>query len=120
MNERTEQILAEINIRVKSLREDRQTKKNQVSYFKILLTYAEKKDKMLIIGGYSMAIISGFGLPSILFIWGNILNAYTDSPDIVAAITPTCVQIIIIGIVIWVTSYLYYILLVIMAERVGN
>ena len=85
-----------------------------------MLTYAEKADKMLIIGGYSMAVLSGLGLPSILFIWGDILNAYTDSPDIVAAISPTCLQIIIIGIVIWVTSYFYYILLVIMAERVGN
>ena len=100
--------------------EERQAKNNQVSYLKILLTYADRTDKMLIFGGYSMSIISGIGLPSILFIWGNILNAYTESFDIVAAISPTCVQIIIIGVVIWITSYIYYILLAIMAERVGN
>ena len=119
-SEKTEQLLAEINLRVKNLREERQAKKEQASYSKILLTYADSTDKMLIIGGYSMSIITGLGLPSFVFIWGDIVNSYTDATDIVAAISPTCLQFTIIGSAIWVTSYFYYVLLVIMAERVGN
>ena len=70
--------------------------------------------------GYFMAIITGLGLPSFVFLFGNIINSFASSTDIVSAIKPICLQFTIIGLAIWVSSYSFYVLLFRMAERVGN
>jgi len=65
-----------------------------------------------------MSIVTGLGLPSFVFIFGDIINSFAGN-DILEAVRPMCLEFVIIGIAIWITSYLYYALLVSMAERVG-
>ncbi len=66
-----------------------------------------------------MSIITGFGLPSFVFIWGDIINGFSDNGDILDTVKPLCLEFLIIGIAIWITSYFYYTLLVTLSERVG-
>jgi hypothetical protein len=54
-----------------------------VSYFKILLTYADGVDKFLMCMGYFMAIATGVGLPSFVFLFGNIVDEFGKGKDIV-------------------------------------
>lgn len=67
-----------------------------------------------------MSIITGLGLPSFVFIFGDIVNVYTDDNNILDAIRPMCIQFLAIGAAIWATSYCFYALLVIMSERIGK
>ena len=91
-----------------------------VPYSKILLTYADRQDKFLIAGGFFTAIITGLGLPSFVFLFGDIINSFgPNSHDVVASITPLSIDMTVIGLAIWVTTYIYYTFLVIMSERVG-
>ena len=83
------------------------------------MTYADKDDKILIGFGYFMSIITGLGLPSFVFFFGDIINTFAGD-NILENIKPSCIQFAAIGSVIWVTSYFYYALLVIMAEHVGQ
>jgi hypothetical protein len=54
-------------------------------YSKILLTFADGKDKLLITLGYFTAIATGAGLPSFVFIFGDIVNTFGPSQkDIVS------------------------------------
>lgn len=91
-------------------------------YSKILLTFADQTDKILIACGYVTAIVTGLGLPSFVFLFGDIVDSFGggSTTNIVDAIRPTAIQLTIIGAIIWVTSYLYFALLVIMSERVGK
>jgi hypothetical protein len=52
-----------------------------VSYGKILLTYADGTDKLLMGLGYFFSILTGIGLPSFSYLFGNIFNDFTD-PDV--------------------------------------
>lgn len=71
-------------------------------------------------GGYTMSILTGLGLPSFVFLMGDIVNSSTGGGNFVDALSPTCLQLTIIGAAIWVSSYFYYAFLVIMAERIGK
>lgn len=59
--------------------------KLQAPYSKILLTFADGKDKLLITLGYITAIATGAGLPSFVFIFGDIVNTFgPNQNDIVS------------------------------------
>jgi ATP-binding cassette, subfamily B (MDR/TAP), member 1 len=90
-----------------------------VTYGKILLTYADRTDKILMVLGYFFSIVTGIGLPSFVFLFGDITDEFGNSFDIVDAIRPIAIELCIIGGVVWVTSYFYFVLLVIMSERIG-
>jgi hypothetical protein len=70
--------------------------------------------------GYFTAIITGLGLPSFVFLMGDIVDNYGSKTDIVDLIAPIALQLTVIGIFIWVTSYFYFAFLVIMSERIGK
>ena len=70
--------------------------------------------------GYFMAILTGLGLPSFVFLFGDVVDSFGGNFDIVALIRPIAIELTIIGVVIWITSYFYFALLVIMSERVGK
>ena len=91
-----------------------------VPYSKILTTFADKTDKVLMSIGYLMSIITGVGLPSVVFFLADIVDEYGQAADIVKAILPISLKFIVVGLFIWVTSYLYYSFLVIMSERIGK
>ncbi len=85
------------------------------------MTFADRKDKTLIALGYTTAIITGLGLPSFTFIFGDIINSFgPNSLNVVDKITPIAIQMTAIGGFIWLTTYLYFTFLVIMSERVGR
>ncbi|CDW84334.1 abc transporter [Stylonychia lemnae] len=117
--EEIRQLIDQVNLKTQTLRQEKKAKTDLAPYGKILLTYADKNDKIMITVGYIFSILTGIGLPSFVFLFGDIVNSFTDG-NILEGIKPTCLQFAIIGAVIWVTSYFYYALLVIMSERVGQ
>jgi ATP-binding cassette, subfamily B (MDR/TAP), member 1 len=84
------------------------------------LTYADGVDKLLMVLGYLTAIITGIGLPSFVFLFGDIVDEFGKSGNIIKVITPICIELVIIGSIMWVTSYFYFTFLVIMSERLGR
>ena len=90
-----------------------------VSYGKILWTYADGTDKFMIFIGYIMAIATGLGLPSFSYFFGDITNDFTSSnPDsLLDAMSSMALKLTIIATVVWATSYIYFVFLVIVAER---
>ncbi|CDW86367.1 abc transporter [Stylonychia lemnae] len=117
--EEIRQLIDQVNIKTKTLKQEKKAKTDLAPYLKILLTYADKNDKILIAFGYIFSILTGVCLPSLVFLFGDIVNSFTDG-KILEGIKPTCLQFTVIGIVIWITSYFYYALLVIMSQRVGQ
>lgn len=92
-----------------------------VPYSKILLTFADRKDKCLMTCGYLSAIIAGIGLPSFVFLFGDIVDSFgPTSTDIVGSISIVCLAMALIGVAIWITSYIYVTSLITMSERVGK
>ena len=90
-----------------------------VPYSKILMTFADGTDKILMSFGYFFAVVTGLGVPSFTFLFGDIVVNFTDpSTSIVDAINPLCMQLLIIGGVMFASSYFYFVFLVIMAERI--
>ena len=70
--------------------------------------------------GYATAIITGAGLPSFVFLFGDVIDEFGGSTDIVEAIRPIVIELLVIGAFIWLTSYFYFAFLVIMSERLGR
>jgi len=67
-----------------------------------------------------MAIVTGLGLPSFVFLFGDIVDEFGDIKNIVDTIRPLAIELLIIGAIIWVTSYFYFTFLVIVSERLGR
>ena len=70
--------------------------------------------------GYFTAVITGLGMPSFVFLFGDVVDSFGDFNNIVDKIRPVAIKLCIIGAFIWVTSYLYFTLLVMMSERIGK
>lgn len=58
----------------KSLKDTRKNNLKGASYKKILMTYADGTDKLLLTIGLLFAIASGFAQPSFTFLFGDIAN----------------------------------------------
>ena len=91
-----------------------------VAYGKILLTYANGTDKILMAFGYFFAIVTGLGIPSFTYLFGDVINDFGGKESITDVINPLALTMTIIGGVMFVTSYIYFVFLVIMAERIGK
>ena len=101
--------------------EDEQKKKQEtVSYSKILLTFADGTDIAYLTVGWIASIVTGVAMPSFVFLFGNIVDDYASADDLVHAISKIAVEFTLIGVGVWITSYFYYAMLVIMAERIGR
>jgi ATP-binding cassette subfamily B (MDR/TAP) protein 1 len=110
-----------IESKVEEYKKEKEEEKLMAPYSKILLTYADKKDKCLMIFGYLSSIITGLGLPSFVFLFGDIVDSFgPKSTNVVKSLTPICLAMTLIGIGIWITTYIYFASLVIMSERVGK
>ena len=76
----------------------------------------------LMYGGWAAAIISGLGMPSFVFLIGNVLDAFndnTESPDQTLDHVKTLSGIFgIIGLGVWLSSYIYYACLLSFSEKV--
>lgn len=113
-----------IEVAKEKIKKDQEATKaasDAVPYSKILLTYADGTDKVLMGFGYFFAIVTGLGIPSFTFLFGDIVVNFTDPTKSIAdQINPLALQLTIIGGVMFVTSYLYFVFLVIMAERIAK
>ena len=109
------------NEMIKKHKQQSEEAKDTVTYGKILLTYADGTDKTMMTFGYVFAITTGLGLPSFTFLFGDIVVNFTDPTKSIAdSINPLALQLTIIGGVMMATSYIYFVFLVIMAERIGK
>jgi hypothetical protein len=54
-------------------------KAETVKYSKLLMTYADGTDKFLMSLGYLMSILTGFGMPSFVFLMGGVTNSFAGN-----------------------------------------
>lgn len=71
--------------------------------------------------GYFFAVVTGLGIPSFTFLMGDVVNDFgSPGGSITDSINPLALKMTVIGGIMFVTSYLYFVFLVIMAERIGK
>ena len=89
---------------------------------KILFTYADRQDKILLLMGFISASFCGFGLPSIVFLFGDIADSFLlrNPVLILDAITYTAKTLSIIGAAVGVCSYMFFTFFMIASERIGQ
>lgn len=59
-------------------------------------------------------------MPSMVFLMGNIIDSFanTHATTVFEAVRPTIIAMVSIGGFIWIVTYVYFVSLVIMAERI--
>jgi ABC-type multidrug transport system fused ATPase/permease subunit len=89
-----------------------------------LYSLASSSDKTLMIIGWIAAGIAGFGMPSFVFIIGNVIDSFdttkTGPSEMLDTISFMCLLFTIIGCGVWVTSYVNYGFLLMFSERVAK
>lgn len=110
------------NVDIK-IQEDRDGKnKPMVPFSKLVWTLADRQDKFLFVGGMTSSILCGLGLPSFVFLFGDIADSFEGflPPDkILDKITHVAFLLTIIGLGVWLFSYFFFSLLQISAESIG-
>ena len=89
-----------------------------VPYFK-LISLANKTDKIFLYIGWIAACITGLGLPSFVFLIGNVINSFDPSKTdgLLDKIKTLAIIFTCIGVGIWIFSYIFYSFLTITSER---
>ena len=93
-----------------------------VAYSK-LYSFASKTDKLMLYFGIISAIIAGMGLPSFIFLLGDVMDSYdplANRSESLKTIRKITAYFVYIGIAIWITSYLFYGLLILFSESVSR
>ena len=117
----TNQLVTQCKARIEAANLEKEAATEQVPYSKLLMTYADGTDKLLMVGGFFFSFCTGAGMPSMVFLFGDIINTFQDgSTTMVEALKPTVITLAVIGGIIWVVTYLYFVMLVILAERIGK
>lgn len=106
---------------IEDFEKDQEKEKETVSYTKILMTYADRTDRVLMCIGYFFSVVSGLGMPSFAYFIGDVMVNFTDpNLDLVEGIRPVLFRFVGVGFAMFLTAYFYYICLAIMAERIGK
>ena len=63
--------------RIEELKKEKREQTDSVPYSKILFSYSDGCDKFLMWIGYFMALVTGLGLPSFTFLFGDIVNDFS-------------------------------------------
>ena len=82
-----------------------------VPYGKLVWTLADKGDRFYFIFGLISAALCGLGLPSFVFLFGDIADSFEGNMDpdkILDSIARVSKILTIIGLGIWVGSYLFF------------
>lgn len=116
-----EQLLLQISARIR----DYESSKNppMVPYKKILLTLADRTDKIYLFFGFATAILCGLGLPSFVFLFGDIADSFEGNlpaDQILSRITNVAKILTGIGLVVWLFSYCFFTFFIIASERIGQ
>lgn len=85
-----------------------------------LYSLASKQDRLLMYLGWICAGICGFGMPSFVFLIGNVIDSFTPAAstgDTLAQINQLSLIFTLIGLGIWFISYVMYACLLISSER---
>jgi ATP-binding cassette subfamily B (MDR/TAP) protein 1 len=93
-----------------------------VAYGKLVWTFADSSDRFYWITGVIASALCGTGLPSFVFLFGDITDTFEggmDPAEILKAITRVSMILSIIGGVILLGSYLFYLFMTIASERIG-
>jgi ATP-binding cassette subfamily B (MDR/TAP) protein 1 len=93
-----------------------------VPYGKLVWTFADSSDRFFWIAGVIASALCGMGLPSFVFLFGDITDSFEGGMDPVAildAIKRVSMILSIIGGVILLGSYMFYVFLTIASERIG-
>jgi len=102
--------------------DDEQSLGVSVPYSK-LYSLASSTDKCLMYLGWVAAAFTGLGLPSFLFLFGDVLDSFgpTVAPeDALDTITFICILICCIGMGILIFGYIFYTFLLISSERIAR
>jgi len=94
-----------------------------VPYGKLMWTLADSTDRMYFILGMISAALCGLGLPSFVFLFGDIADTFEGgmNPDeILTSITRVAKILSFIGLGIWLGSYLFFSFFIIASERIGQ
>ena len=87
--EDVKQLIDQVNLKTQTIRQEKKAKTDLAPYGKILFTYADRNDKIMIYTGYFFSILTGIGLPTFVFLFGDIVNSFTGN-NVLDAIKPTC------------------------------
>ncbi len=93
-----------------------------VAYGKILLTLADRTDKIYLAFGFATAILCGLGLPSFVFLFGDIADSFEGhmpAEEILSRITRVAKILTIIGLGVWLCSYCFFTFFIVASERIG-
>mmetsp|Transcript_10621 Transcript_10621/g.17848 ORF Transcript_10621/g.17848 Transcript_10621/m.17848 type:complete len:339 (+) Transcript_10621:8-1024(+) len=95
---------------------------DSVPYSK-LYSLATGSDKVLLYVGWVAAVITGLGLPSFVFLFGDVVDSFgpTVTPEeALEEIEVICLIFVIIGVGIQIFGYMFYAFLLIFSERVAK
>ena len=96
---------------------------SKVPYSKLLFTYASPLDKLLLCVGLLAAICCGAGLPSFVFLFGDITDSFEggqSTASILEAVTGVAKSLTWIGLGVWVTAYTFFTMMIVASERIGQ
>lgn len=66
-----------------------------------------------------MSVITGIGLPSFVYLFGDVITSFQNT-DPMEAFIRIAIQFLIIGGVVCVTAYIFVVTGMILAERIGK
>ncbi len=113
-------LISKVDIKIQEERDGKH--KAMVPYGKLVWTLADKGDRFYFIFGLISAAVCGLGLPSFVFLFGDIADSFEGgmNPDeILTRITRVSLILSIIGAGVWIGSYLFFAFLTIASERLG-
>lgn len=86
-----------------------------------LYTFATSSDKVLMYVGWLSASLTGFGMPSFVFLIGEVIDSFkptTKVEDTLDIISRICLIFTLVGIGIWAFAFVMYSFLLLFSERV--
>ena len=96
-----------------------------VSFRKIIFTYADRTDKIILFIGFFCAAVCGLGLPSFVFLFGNIADSMdpfdknTNPHSALVTIEGVSEKLTLIGAGVWFMSCIWFACFIIASERIG-
>ena len=92
----------------------------RISY-SYLYKFADTSDKLLMGFGWGAACVTGCGMPSFVFLIGNIIDSFkptTKVEDTLDTISTMSLIFTCVGFAVWFFSYIMYSFLLLFSERV--
>lgn len=118
--ERVQGLITQVDHKLEKIKLEKERHK-PVPYSK-LYCLADRRDKTFMIIGWICACVTGLGLPGFVFLFRDIINSFNpaNGPEATLdAIKRVCFIMVMLGIGIWIFSYLYYTMLLLFSDSIG-